>query len=54
MPSTYDVGDQVRITSTFTDVDGAVGDPTSVQFLYDSPTSTAATSGFGCLRLQGW
>lgn len=43
MPSTYDQGDQVRITGTFTDTGGTVGDPTTVNFLYDTPTSTAPT-----------
>ena len=44
MGSTYDVGDIVRITGTFTDTGGIVGDPTTVKFLYDTPTSTAPTT----------
>ena len=44
MPSTYDRGDLVRITGTFTDTGGVVGDPTTVHFLYDTPTSTAPTT----------
>ena len=41
MGSTYDIGDVIRITGTFTDTGGVAGDPTSVTFLYDTPTSTA-------------
>lgn len=44
MASTYDVGDIVRVTGTFTDTGGVVGDPTTVHFLYDSPTSVAPTT----------
>ena len=44
MPSTYDVGDIVTITGTFTDTGGTVGDPTTVHFLYDTPTSTAPST----------
>ena len=44
MGSTYDIGDLVRITGTFTDTGGTVGDPTTVNFLYDTPTSTAPTT----------
>jgi len=44
MPSTYDIGDIVRITGVFTDTGGALGDPTTVHFLYDTPTSTAPTT----------
>lgn len=43
MGSTYDIGDIVRVAGTFTDTGGTVADPTTVQFLYDTPTSTAAT-----------
>jgi len=44
MPSTYDIGDLVRVTGTFTDTGGTVGDPTTVNFLYDTPTSTTPVS----------
>lgn len=44
MPSTYDVGDIVRVIGTFTDTGGTVGDPSSVHFHYDTPTSTAPTT----------
>lgn len=43
MPSTYDEGDIIRMTGTFTDTGDNVGDPTTVNFLYDTPTSTAPT-----------
>lgn len=43
MPSTFDIGDIVTVTGTFTDTGGTVGDPTTVNFLYDTPTSTAPT-----------
>ena len=44
MPSTHDIGDIVRITGTFTDTGGTNADPTTVHFLYDTPTSTAPTT----------
>ena len=44
MASTYDIGDVVRVAGTFTDTGGTVGDPTTVHFLYDTPTSTAPTT----------
>ncbi len=37
MGSTYDIGDVVRVTGTFTDTGGTVGDPTTCNFLYDTP-----------------
>jgi len=43
MGSTYDIGDLVRVTGTFTDTGGTVADPTTVTFLYDTPNSTAPT-----------
>ncbi len=43
MPSTYDEGDIIRAIGTFTDTGGTVGDPTTVNFLIDTPTSTAPT-----------
>ena len=45
MPSTYDIGDIVRAIGTFTDTGGAVGDPTTVQFAYTVPSSTALSTG---------
>jgi hypothetical protein len=44
MPSTYDIGDIIRATGTFTDTGGVVSDPATVGFLYDTPTSTAPTT----------
>ena len=44
MPSTYDIGDVVRNAATFTDTGGTVANPTSVHFLYDTPTSTAPST----------
>ena len=44
MPSTYDIGDIVRAIGTFTDTGGTVGDPTTVNFLIDTPTSVAPTT----------
>lgn len=44
MPSTYDIGDIVRIGGTFTDTGGTNADPTNINFLYDTPTSTAPST----------
>ena len=44
MASTYDIGDVVRVAGTFTDTGSVVGDPTTVNFLFDTPTSTAPTT----------
>ena len=44
MPSTHDIGDIVRITGTFTDTGDVPGDPTTVHFLYDTPTSVAPST----------
>jgi hypothetical protein len=44
MPSTYDIGDVVRTIGTFTDTGGNVGDPTTVKWFLDTPTSTAPTT----------
>ena len=41
--STYDIGDIVTVYGTFTDTGDAVADPTTVTFLYDTPSSTAPT-----------
>ena len=45
MPSTYDIGDNVRQIGTFTDTGGTKGDPTTVKFGYTTPDSTALTTG---------
>ena len=44
MPSTYDIGDLVTVTGRFTNSTGGPADPTTITFLYDTPTSTVATS----------
>ena len=44
MPSTYDIGDVVRVTGTFTDTGSNPANPTTVNLLYDTPTSTAPTT----------
>jgi hypothetical protein len=49
MPSTYDIGDLVTVIGTFTNSTstggpGGVADPTTVNFLYDTPSSTAPTT----------
>jgi hypothetical protein len=43
LPSTYDIGDIVRAIGTFTSTAGANTDPTTVKFLWDTPTSTGPT-----------
>lgn len=40
MPSYYDIGDVVRVSSTFTDTGGNKADPTSVSFVYTTPDGT--------------
>lgn len=44
MPSTYDVGDVVRITGVYTDTGALLQDPDTVHFHYDTPTSTAPST----------
>jgi hypothetical protein len=44
MANTYDVGDEVRITGTFTDADGNAQDPTAVFFAFLAPSATSATT----------
>lgn len=36
----YDIGDQPQLTFTFTDVDGAVADPTSFTITFQAPSGT--------------
>ena len=43
MANTYDVGDVVRCTGTFTDADGTAQNPTAVSFAVRAPSATAAT-----------
>ena len=42
--ATYDVGDEVRCTGTFTDADGTVHNPTAVFFSFSAPSATSATT----------
>lgn len=44
MASTYDVGDEVRCTGTFTESDGTVRNPSSVFFSFSAPSDTSATT----------
>ena len=38
MPNTYDVGDLVKVTGTFTDSDGNAVDPTALTVYYKDPS----------------
>ena len=40
MPSSYDQGDTVRMSSTFTDTGGTKTDPTQTKFVYTTPDGT--------------
>jgi hypothetical protein len=44
MPSTYDVGDLVRATATFTSLTGALTDPTTVVCTVKHPDASVTTS----------
>ena len=46
MASTYDIADVIRVWGRFTTSTGSTDykDPTSVNFAYDTPTSTAPTT----------
>ena len=50
--NTYDVGDLVRITGTWTDADGVNTDPTTVKGEYTDPSgnNTAVTVGGGITK----
>lgn len=43
----YDVGDVVRITVSFTDIDGEVADPTAVAVSYRVPRGAVTTLEYG-------
>ena len=45
MASTYDIGDTIRVTGTFTDTGGAVADPTFTYVHVETPDGTVTTYG---------
>lgn len=47
MPNLYDVGDEVRVTGTFTDADGNVQDPTALTFKFTDPSGNTVTYTYG-------
>ena len=47
MANTYDVGDVVRCTGTFTDSDGNAQDPTAVLFAFTTPAGVLTTYTYG-------
>ena len=46
MATTYDVGDIVRISSTFTDTGGTRADPTTVYFAYENPAGVSYSTTY--------
>lgn len=47
MANSYDIGDTVRVTATFTDTGGTLVDPAKVTFLVGSPTVTSTETSTG-------
>lgn len=47
MANTYDVGDKVRWTCTYTDSDGNAQDPSAVFFSLKPPSGTVTTYEYG-------
>jgi len=47
MSTTYDVGDLVRCTGTFTNAAGTAVDPTAVSFMLRAPSGTETTYTYG-------
>jgi hypothetical protein len=45
--NSYDVGDLVRVTATFTNAAGTVADPAAVTARYRSPSGTTTTLTYG-------
>ena len=47
MPVWYEIGDQPRITCTFTNLAGTVMDPTTVTCTVKTPSGTSTTYTYG-------
>lgn len=47
MANTYDVGDLVRVTGTFTDSSGNAQDPTAVYCAFKDPSGNVTTYQYG-------
>lgn len=47
MANTYDVGDLVRVTGTFTDIDSVATDPDVVRCKYQDPSGNDTTDVYG-------
>lgn len=47
MANTYDVGDEIRVTGTFTNSAGTATDPTAVLFKVKNPAGTITTYTYG-------
>lgn len=45
--NTYDLGDLVKVTGTFTDTAGTALDPSTVSFTYKDPAGTSTTLVYG-------
>lgn len=43
MANTYDIGDVVRLTATFTDTGETAANPSSVRFIYETPSGSFST-----------
>jgi hypothetical protein len=43
LPLTYDIGDGIRITATFTNLSGGLADPTTIVFKLKAPSGTVTT-----------
>ena len=47
MTTTYDYGDQVRVTCTFTNLAGSAADPTGITFKWRTPAGTTSSYVYG-------
>lgn len=45
--NTYDIGDLVKISATFTDENGTATDPTTLEAAFKSPSGTISTFTYG-------